>query len=530
MSETTLPEISTAVSPAVHPDSDLATGDTWSRWVMIASVALTFVLCYLRNFVLPNTPIMWWGDQMLFATNGTRILAGQMPYRDYFQFLTPGTDLVYALLFRWLGTSLWIPNMLMACLASAAVLLMMLAARKVLRGAFLLLPALFMVGFGLYGGMDATHHWFSAIVAMTAMLVLMRGMQTRHIAVAGVLCGVAISFTQSRGTTVTIGFLVYLIWKSIERKESAGIGWRRCLLLCGSAVFSFLVINIRFIQLAGVGQWVRCVIVFPFRYYPSIPGQTWRTPWQEIQDHTISVRSICIAFVYAVVPLVYLAFLRVMSRRRKIEQTEPWDQLLLIAITGLSMFLSVAPGLTIMRVSSTCMPGMILLAWFLSRHKRPVRLAGGLFAALSLGIALYVPIQTQRTQWNYLDLPAGRTAILDPGRYQLFRLIAEQTHPGQAYFGVTHISLPVRLECTAPIEAPGPWEYYRPEQITASIDAIERDHIQLLVLPRYLKGAGQPGYSPDRLRSLQDYVAQHYVLEKSFPYPAVSYDVWTRRD
>ena len=61
---------------------------------------------------------MSWNDQMLFATDGARIVAGQMPYRDYFQFGPPGTDLFYAFLFRHLGLHLWIPNLLMVCLAA----------------------------------------------------------------------------------------------------------------------------------------------------------------------------------------------------------------------------------------------------------------------------------------------------------------------------------------------------------------------------------------------------------------------------
>ena len=82
-----------------------------SRMIVTLSVLLTFLSCYLREFVLPDVPTMTWGDYGLFATNGARILAGQMPYRDYFTFLPPGTDLIYSLLFRWFGLELWIPNL-----------------------------------------------------------------------------------------------------------------------------------------------------------------------------------------------------------------------------------------------------------------------------------------------------------------------------------------------------------------------------------------------------------------------------------
>src|SRR5260370_2272887 len=146
---------------------------------------------------------MSWNDQMLFASDGARIVAGQMPYRDYFQFVTPGTDLLYASLFRHLGLLLWIPNALMVCLAATAVLLMTLAGEKVLRGSFIALPAALTLGFVLFGGMDATHHSFSGLIALIAMLVLFQGSQHCRVPLAGAFCGLVASFTQSKGAPVT---------------------------------------------------------------------------------------------------------------------------------------------------------------------------------------------------------------------------------------------------------------------------------------------------------------------------------------
>src|SRR5882762_9051259 len=95
-------------------------GKQWlaSRWTIAGLTALTFIVCYLRSFVFPHTPILLWGDQLGFATKGARLLRGELPYRDFFEFLTPGTDLVYAALFRVLGTWPWIPNLAMAFLAA----------------------------------------------------------------------------------------------------------------------------------------------------------------------------------------------------------------------------------------------------------------------------------------------------------------------------------------------------------------------------------------------------------------------------
>ena len=486
-------------------------------FILAISICFTIATCYLRDFVLPCVPTISWADQTLFATNGARILEGQMTYRDYFQFVTPGTDLVYAFLFRCFGLWLAIPDALMLCLAAIAVLLMMLAARKVLHGNWIALPPAFTAGFIFFGGMDATHHWFSAILAMTAMLVFFHGSRFWQIALAGALCGVATSFTQTRGALVAIGFVAWLIYQSLEEKQPIRILWRRCFLFCAATLAFFLAINSPYMAAIGLSDWIKWVVVFPFRYYPTLPGQTWRLPWDDFRNQTGFIRWICIPFVYITIPLVYLIFLRVMVRRRKVETGEPWNQLLLLAITGLAMFGSVAPCLSFMRVSTASLPGMVLLAWLLNRWGRPGKIAAATLAALSLAIAIYLPVRTQTRHWKYLDLPAGRAAIGDPNRYELYQWMAEHTHPGQMYFGMEPISLPLRLRTPAPIESPVPYEFNRPEHIAASIEAMERNRIPLLLLKPYLNLAGTRGYTDDHLRPFQAYIDRHYRPVKVFP-------------
>jgi hypothetical protein len=494
-------------------------------WVVPFVVGITFAGCYLRNFVLPNVPQLLWADQMLYATNGIRMLAGQMPYRDFFEFMTPGTDLVYALLFRCFGVQLWIPDLLMDVLAAAAVLLITLAARKILRGASVVLPAIFALGFGLYGGLDATHHWFSTVFALAAMVVLLRGTDMRHVAWAGVLCGMMASFTQSKGAAVTLGFVVYIIWRSMQQGEQARARWKRCLLLCGSAMGSFLLINSYYMLKLGLAEWCRWVVVFPFRYYPTMPGQTWRSPMLEFQSRAGVLKWVCATFLYVAVPLIYVSFLCVMRRKRRTEPDEPWEQLLLVAITGIAMFLSVTPSLSIMRASSTCLPATILLAWLLERGEGELRWIKRGAAALSVACALYLAVSTQRMHWSYLSLPAGRTAILEPGRYELYKWMKEHTHPGQTYLGIAPLSFPLRLECPGPIQSPGPWEYYRPEHIARSIVALEENRVPLLVLRSYTQFENTAGYEPEHIRSFVEYVGGHYRRTKDF---STGDEVWEK--
>lgn len=57
------------------------------------------------------------GDQWLFAQSGARIVAGQLPYQDFWEMLTPGTDLVYACSFMLFGQRFVVANILFLLIA-----------------------------------------------------------------------------------------------------------------------------------------------------------------------------------------------------------------------------------------------------------------------------------------------------------------------------------------------------------------------------------------------------------------------------
>src|SRR6202161_3871441 len=124
-----------------------STSPRMSTWVSMALAGFTFALCGLRLFLLPSTPILAWGDALGYATKGVRILDGEWPYKDFFEFVTPGTDLVYALLFHWMGICLWIPNRLMCSMAAMAVFLVSWFSTRLLPASLAPLPGLCTTGF-----------------------------------------------------------------------------------------------------------------------------------------------------------------------------------------------------------------------------------------------------------------------------------------------------------------------------------------------------------------------------------------------
>jgi hypothetical protein len=302
---------------------------------------VTFASCYFRSFVFPNIPLLPGGDQIGFYTAGSRIVAGELPYRDFFEILPVGTELVYATLIKLFGFCTWIPGIVMAVLVSAAAVLVTRAARHAMRGLATLLPALFLVGFLLIDeSFNATHHWFCTVAAMAAMLALLEGVTAPRIALAGGLAGLATCFTQTTGAFVVAALAIYLLWHAKQTASSPQ--WRQAILLCTSAVAVFAAVNGYFIWQGGLGRWFFATVVFPVRYFTAPTLNNWRVLKYDFPSHPSFRRWLSYPFLFLSIPLVYLGFFLARKRRNPSESTEAWDKLVLIALTGAGMLMAVA--------------------------------------------------------------------------------------------------------------------------------------------------------------------------------------------
>lgn len=487
-----------------------------------------FAVCYSRSFILPNVPLLPGGDQLSFVSAGSRIIAGELPYRDFFEKLPVGTDLTYALLIKWFGLHTWIPGLVMACLAAAIVLVMTVAAGHLMRGPIIVLPGLLLVGFVLLGSLDATHHWFSTLIALAGMLVLLDGVTWGRVAGAGVLCGLAACFTQNAGAAVVAGFATYLVWKARRDGVPAG-GWvSRCLLLCGAAAAVFAAANGYFIRAAGLGQWLFYTVIYPIRYFPVPAVNNWHVVEYDFRWHPGLSRWISFPFLYATVPLVYIiVFAFGLRGRWKKAVDGPWEQLVLVTLTGVALFITIAPSPTVKRLSYVSPPAMILLAWLLDR---PGRFAGRLRAALGcLAVALAISASVyNQTRWHaYLDLPAGRTAFSDHVELDEYRWMLAHTHPGQYFFGMPPMLVPLHLVNPTAVEGFDTSEYTRPEWVVAGVQALQVHPPPIMVLNRgqqYLLSAHSPS---DHTAPFRDYWIQNYRLAKTF---ANGDEAWERTD
>jgi hypothetical protein len=502
-----------------------------SRKLVSAAVfSLTLAAYYFRAFIFPNIPLEPNGDQLGFLHTGSRFAAGELPYCDYFQIVPPGTDLVYAALIRLFGLRVWIPHVVMAVLAAATALLMTLIAARVLRGWAAALPALLLVGFILPVAGDGTHHWFSTVTALAALLVMLNGATSEQISfarigVAGALCGLTACFTQTKGAALVVGFAAWLAWsgrcRGAERRE-----WlRECAILCAAAATVFLAVNLYFIAAAGIRQWLFCVIVFPLRYYPAPALNNWRVLLHTFEWSSGIARWVAFPFIYATVPFACIVFLLVMRRSGGGRQAESradsrihhdWPALVLIALTGIALFLSVAAAPSPKRLATVAPPALILVAWMWNQSAMFARAGKIALSVAAIVMSIALPVRTQ-THWRaFLDLPAGRTAFHDERQYHEYEWLREHTHPGQYFFGMQFYTQ-FHLLNPAPIDGFDTSEYTRPEQVAALVDALAAHPVPMIVLPSTKKYPLATGLPSDHLGPFLDYLTRNYRLAETMP-------------
>ena len=316
---------------------------------------LTFLLAsgvflYALLFIPPSVPVGFVADVdgLIYALDGKRMCAGEVLYRDFFQFSTPGTSAVYAVLIRALGPRLWLPNLLLLAAGLGLAWVGIAISKKVLRPGLALLPsALFLVGI-YQNELDPTHHWLSVLACAGSLAVLMERRTRTRIFTAGALAGLAACFTQSRGLCACVGMGVFLCWESRRAGTRCRELLRNLALLAIGFVTALIAANAYFAWKAGLARFLWCTAVFGARYYPqdaehnSLRVVTDALPLIPSMLSSAPDTLLYWFFIYVCVPVANILFLVCYWKSPRPHPEGQWARLMLLAFVGIFLLLGVA--------------------------------------------------------------------------------------------------------------------------------------------------------------------------------------------
>lgn len=210
------------------------------RWIAASLFVLACLyLCVFRRFMLLDP------DEGIVLQGAERILRGEVLYRDFFSFLTPGSYYLLALLFKLFGNSLMVARSTLVFYGGAFTVFAYFMARRVCSRWAALLVAYLTLVTSVSWRFVVLHNWDSTFwlcLAVYCSVLLAQTRQARWAFGAGTFGSLTFVFEQSKGAGFVLGLLlgfILLAWTERPLRFSrahalwlaAGFAWPLALTL-----------------------------------------------------------------------------------------------------------------------------------------------------------------------------------------------------------------------------------------------------------------------------------------------------------
>jgi hypothetical protein len=486
-----------------------------SRLLQLLLLASAALYLYLNLFTVSNTPFLLEGDQNFFWAYGMRMLQGQLPYRDFFQFTTPGTDLFFMGMFATFGPHIWVTDVAIVVLGVALCWACHAIAIRIMpRDWALLTTALFLVC--VYGWiLDATHHWFSLLAILCAVRVLMCERTPVRVAFAGALLGIACFLTQAVGAAGVLALFAVLAWERLLGQQR----WRffagpQLVLLISSGLTWGALSAYFFAQLGWQRLWYFWV-VYPLRYLVTTdPLFRFGPAGQSIrQTLAMLVTQVQHGLVLAVLVLVYPVVWWYCWRKRQgaFRDAVP---LMLLSLSGFVLFLEAIARPNWGRIYSVFLPALILSVWWVTQVGKPRRPVLAALWALLACFAVWQITSRHRHASVVVELPAGNAVIASKEYLEEFSWLKQHTQPGEWFLQTNWLNSYFPLRLRSPIFLDGLWPRAetRPEYVELAVRQMAQQPVELIL---WSAAQAEPDYAccsrEDHLGAFRTYLASHYT-------------------
>lgn len=477
------------------------------------AIALAFL--YLRTFLLPGTPLIAQGDEVIYFTHGIRMLHGQLPFRDFFTFVIPGTDLWYAGLFGLFGVHAWLASAILILLGFTIACLLLWISRSILSGMTAFLPALLFLVLDFDTAKDATHHWYSTLFVLAAAGTLLGGRSTRRVLATGAFCGIAAVFTQTQGTLAWVAIGLYLILAGKAKEQETQLLKQLLMLALPFAAIVAGVLGYYAITI-GLHPLFYDLGTFLFKYFSAQEAHRPAAYFMQIpqlKKLTDVAPAIQYGFIHILVPFAYIFGLVRLIREKRNMDRRLWEAMLLVNMVGLAIFAAVVNGPTYHRLSMIAPPAIVVAVWLFRGASTVDRTMRALLWTMAIVLLVSFPAHLQLHWRGYVDLPIGRVATSEPANYDELQRFAGRAHVGESFFGSPQLTFNFSLDNPTPMDVVTPNEFTRPEQVDEVVRALASHQTPLVLLYPEIyvsHGAG------DNLEPFRDYVHENYHLVEVF--------------
>ena len=244
-----------------HDSSRMSLADAW---IMLALAAVS--IFYLAPF--SNTLVFLDRDEGIVLQGATRILGGELPYRDFFSFYTPGSYYWNAFLLKTFGDSILVPRAVMVLYGAFFSVLTYGLARRMSPRKDAASVSLLLLVCCLPARFVTIHSWDSTVAALLALvcaLSLLRSPGPWLAALTGLFTGLTILFNQARGMGLllglVLGFSALKLRKSAAKLNTRHFAWMSALALLP------LMLSAAFFGLHGAFRPMVDGLIWPLLHY-----------------------------------------------------------------------------------------------------------------------------------------------------------------------------------------------------------------------------------------------------------------------
>lgn len=482
-------------------DHELRRGDA-----LVAGVLLVATILYWTS--LPHS--LGPADESVHLYEAKRLLDGEVLYRDFFNFITPGWFYLMAGLFWLFGTSIETARGAMAMVHGLTAALVYLSCRRLqIRWQLACLPALAYLIWCQSTYPVVSQHWISTLLCAGLLFACARQRESRtaSLVALALLLGLLISVQQQRGAFMAVAAAVWLLADAGVRRRYGASEWRVgirqvVLLTAGTAFVVAFVLAIAVLNAGFAAVW-HALVIFPLFNYRNEMS----CPWGDVNLLTAwNARFTSVAVLkYSPIVLVLSAarLISLVARRRALATAQG---LLLLIIFCAASAASIAYFPDFIKISfiafAFCVAAAEHLEW-LARLSTPritqavvwlLLLAAVAFSVRHLDanrVALRAAFPVSHlTAFGRIDYPTTDEARL---RDELDALLNAQ--PTRALYGYPILA---DLYLTVPADNPTPygfflaWGYHSPEQVQSVIDLLRQRRLPYIVALRGFEKGDDP--------------------------------------
>ena len=212
-------------------------------------------------------------DEGMLWSSAMKVAEGQMMYRDFFEFWTPGSVYLLGGLFALFGLKVWVSQMLYVLIGLACYILLYLVLK---RTGFGWLTCL--VSIGLFVAISATHlalnhHWFGIAGLLATIYFLLisftgGGKARLTLVLSGLMAAITALFMQYEGVIAISGGLVAIaLFQPPSSRISSLVSFMAPSVILGSLVVVYFGLH------GAVGELLYSTVFFPiFQYRESNVG------------------------------------------------------------------------------------------------------------------------------------------------------------------------------------------------------------------------------------------------------------------